>query len=447
MNNFLSVSLKPQLRSLVRRRKMRGASRLLLGLIVLIALVLRIAAYVDSPRPIEGAGLAADQAEMARNIVDRGKWFVANTKALDLLKARQLHEGKLVDPSSVDFSRVDRHPSYEKEIHQMPGLALILAGLWWTTGHQSYALVQWLQIVIDAGLVLVIYWIARRLTASTRMAMLSALLYAVWIAAIVVAKRPVLDTWATFFTIGCVGAFVWARDRPQNFWRLVPLGALAGVGIYFRPFVALLPLVLGLVAAPRPTWRRRLVWAAIPTCLALLILSPWTIRNYVEFHRFIPTRTGLGQAVFLGAGGSSSDEGAAKAVHRKERETQYGSPEYDDFLVRAAVRQIVDNPSYYGGLILYRMRLLLPCLLLGLVWRRWKIAGLILVGTAMTTIVPYLFIGDDTRFYLPAAFAYMILGAMAAAVVMSHLLRFSGFNPSAPAVTAPSRPSAARVAR
>jgi 4-amino-4-deoxy-L-arabinose transferase-like glycosyltransferase len=425
MNSFLSVSRKPRLRSFLRRRKIRCASRLLLALIVLLALVLRIAAYVDSPRPVEGAGLAADQAEMARNIVDRGKWFVVNTKALELVKARQSHEGKLVDPSSVDFSEADRHPSYEKEVQQMPGLAVILAGLWWTTGQQSYAVVQWLQILIDAGLVLVIYWIARRLTANTLVSMLSASLYAVWIAAIIVVKRPVLDTWATFFTIGCVGAFVWARDRPESLWRLVPLGALAGLGIYFRPLVALLPLVLGLVATPRPTWRRRLVWAVLPTGVALLVLSPWTIRNYVEFHRFIPTRTGLGQAVYLGAGGSSSDEGAAKAVQRKKPAAQYGSPEYDDFLVRAAVRQIVDNPRDYGGRILYRTRFLLPCLLVVLVWRRWKTAGLILIGAAMTTIVPYLLIGDDTRFYLPAAFAYMILGAMATAVVMLHLLRFS----------------------
>jgi 4-amino-4-deoxy-L-arabinose transferase-like glycosyltransferase len=405
-----------------------AAARVLLAAIVLLAFVLRLASYLDAPRPIEGAGLASDQAEMARNIVDHGKWFVTNTKALDLIEARQVKEGKLVNPSSLDFSQADRHPSYEKQIHQMPGLALILAGFWWTTGQESYAAVQWLQILIDTGLVLVIYWIALRLTASTRVSMLSALLYAVWIAAVVVAKRPVLDTWATFFTIACVGAFVWARERPQSLWRLVPLGTLAGLGIYFRPFVALLPLVLGLVAAPRPTWRRRLVWAALPTCVALVVLSPWTIRNYVEFHRFIPTRTGLGQAVYLGAGGTSTDEGATKAVRGKEPATRYGTPEYEDFLVRAAVRQIVDNPRDYGGRILYRTRLLLPCLLLVLVWRRWKTAGLILVGAAMTTIVPFLFIGDDTRFYLPAAFAYMILGAMATAVVLSHLLRFSRFR-------------------
>jgi 4-amino-4-deoxy-L-arabinose transferase-like glycosyltransferase len=406
--------------AMVHRTNLRGAA---VVAILLLAFLLRVAAYLNESKPVEGAGLAAEQAEMARNIVERGKWFVVNDTALAFVQQRQTQEGQLIDLSNLDLSGADRHASYRMEVQQMPGVALVLAGLWWITGHETYALIQWLQILLDTAMVLLIYWIARRLSSSVRIAMFAALLYAVWIGAIAVVARPVDDTWATTFTIGCVAAFVWARERPHNLWRLVPLGVLAGLGIYFRPFVALLPLLLGLIAAPRPSWRRRLVWAALPTGVALLVLSPWTIRNYYEFHRFIPTRTGLGQAVYLGAGGASRDEGAAKAVHRKDPAAQYGSPEYDDFLVRAAVRQIIDNPRYYGGRILHRTRFLLPCLLVVLVWRRWKTAGLILVVAATTTIVPYLFIGDDTRFYLPAAFAYFVLGSMATAVVLTQSRR------------------------
>jgi hypothetical protein len=406
--------------------KIATSQRAALVAIVILAFALRAGVYLQAPRPTEGAGLAAEQAEMARNAVDHGKWFVVNTKAFDLLKERQIREGRLVDPSRVDFSQADRTPSYRKEVQQMPGLAVVLTGLWWITGHETYALIQWLQILLDTGLVLLIYWTARELTSSIKIGMFAALLYAVWIGAIVVVKRPVPDTWATFFTIACVGAVVWARKRPNNLWRLVPLGTLAGLGIYFRPFVALLPFVLGLVATPQGGWRRRLTWAMLPTGLAVLLLSPWTVRNYYEFHRFIPTRTGIGQALFLGVGGASSDEGAAEAVHRKDPGARYGTPEYDESLFRAATRQIRDDPSYYLGLILRRARFLLPCLLVFLVWRRWKSAGLILVGAAISTVVPYLFIGDDTRFYLPAIFAYLILGAMATAVVLSHLRRFSG---------------------
>ena len=431
------------------RRVPRRSRRLwvVLGAILLLAFGLRVTAYVENPKPVDGAGLAAGQAEMARNIIHRGRWFVVNTKAFDLIKQRQIEEQRLVDPADVDYVNVDRHPSYVHEVQQMPGLSVVLAGLWWVTGRETYSVLQWLQILIDTAMVLLIYWIAIRLTSNTFVAVLSALLYAIWIGAIIVAKRPVLDTWAGFFIIACVAAFIWARERPQNLWRLAPLGVVAGLAIYFRPFIGLLPIVLGLLATPGKSWRRRAIWMALPTGVALLLLAPWTVRNYYEFHRFIPTRTGLGQAVYEGVGGASSDEGSAETVHRKNPDTLYGSPEYDDFLVRAAVRQIIDNPSYYGGLILHRVRLLLPCLLVFLVWRRWKTAGVILVGAAMTTILPYLFIGDDTRFYLPAAFAYLILGAMATAVVMSHLRRFGRFKPSAPVVTVASDPSGVRAAR
>jgi 4-amino-4-deoxy-L-arabinose transferase-like glycosyltransferase len=392
---------------------------------LLLAFALRSASFVEDRRPIEGAGLAAEQAEMARNIVDHGKWFVVNSKALDLVSNEQNEQGRLIDTSRFDFASVDRSGT-SPDVQQMPGISVVLAGLWWTTGRETYSVLQWLQILIDTALVLLIYWIGMTLTSRPAVGMLAALLYAVWPGAIIVAKRPVLDTWACFFAVACAGAFVWARERPTGLWRLVPLGVLTGLGIYFRPFIVLLPVVLALAATPGRGWRRRAIWLAVPTGVALLLLAPWTVRNYYEFHRFIPTRTGIGQAVYEGVGGAFTDEHAAKTVRRQHPGAQYGTPEYDDFLVSAAARAIIDHPKEYLRLVLHRARFLVPCLLVFLVWRRWKTAGLILVGAAASTIVPYLFIGDDTRFYLPAVFAYLILGAMATAVVTSHLLRFSG---------------------
>jgi len=386
---------------------------LALGVIIALAFALRVGAYLESPRPVDGAGLAATQAEMARNIVDRGKWFVVNPKATKLLNRRQTELTRLVDPKELDLARLDRSTPTEPEIAQMPGVALVLAALWWPTGNETYAPLQWLQLLIDTVMVLLIYWIGIRLTRNIHVSLLAALLYAIWPAAIVVDRRPVLDTWAIFFTIGCVAAFVRARERPSSRWRLISLGLITGAGIYFRPFVLFLPIALALVATPGGGWRRRLLWMAAPTAVALLVLAPWTIRNYYEFHRFIPTRTGLGQAVFEGAGLASSDENAAKYVRSHANKAAYGSPKYDSFLLRSAVRDIVHHPGRYLGTTAHRARFLLPCLLVLLVWRRWRSNALVPVAAAVATIVPYLLIGDDTRFYLPAAFAYCILLAMA----------------------------------
>jgi dolichyl-phosphate-mannose-protein mannosyltransferase len=399
-----------------------GRTGLMLGVIAALAFGLRVGAYVASPRPVEGAGLAAAQGEMARNIVDHGKWFVINPRAAKLLTRRQAELNRLVDPKELNLGRLDRSTRTEPEIDQMPGLAPVLAALWWPTANETYAPLQWLQVLVDTVMVLLIYWIGIRLTRNVHLSLLAALLYAIWPGSIVMDRRPVLDTWAIFFTIGCVAAFLWARERPSSRWRLISLGVLTGVGMYFRPFVLFLPIALAAVATPGGGWKRRLLWIATPTAVALLILAPWTVRNYYEFHRFIPTRTGLGQAVFQGAGLAHGDENSEKYVRGHAKDTPYGSPKYDDVLLGAAARDIADHPGPYVRKVLHRARFLLPCLLVILVWRRWRTNALVPVAVAMATIVPYLLIGDDTRFYLPAAFAYCILIAMAA-VQIAMLLR------------------------
>jgi 4-amino-4-deoxy-L-arabinose transferase-like glycosyltransferase len=389
--------------------------------VVAIGFTARAVFFSSATHPLQGAGLAAEQGEIARNIVDHGRWFVVNPQAFDLLKAQQAKRHALVDPADIDFARVDRTTKATPEVDQMPGVAVLLAGLWAITGTKTYASLQWLQIVLDTLLVLVVYWIARKLTRKESVALLAGALYAVWPGAIVMDSRPMLDTWAAFFTIACLAVFVWTRERTATVRRLVPLGIVAGIGIYFRPFIMFMPLVLAFAAAPGG-WRERLRWAVVPTVVALLVLAPWTARNYVEFHRFIATRTGLGQAVFEGSGQAATDTGAKSYVHQHGKAAQYGSPAYDDFLLGGALKAIEADPVTYLRKVAWRSRYLLPCLLILLVWRRWQFGARLLVGAAAAVILPYLLVGDDTRYYLPVAPAYLILLAMAVSIGAARFL-------------------------
>lgn len=414
-------------------RALRGAavrrwSVAALVLIVAVALALRVVAYEKTPRSYDGAGLAAEQGEMARNALDHGKWFALNVQAFNLLKARQAKENRLVDLSRVDFSVVDREARPTPVVDQMPGVAVVLTGLWWVSGNKSYAQIQWLQILLDSVLTIVVFWIAFKLTRRRSIGLIAAAGYAVSPWGIHFTILPVLDTWAVYFTVLCVAAFVWARDRPESRRRLILLGVVTGIGIYFRPFVVLLPVALAAVAAPAG-WRRKLAWAAIPTAVALAILAPWTIRNYYDFHRFIPTRTGLGQALFEGNSQAATDEESQAYVRQQKTGAGYGTPGYDQTLLHGATRSILDHPGTYLRRVGGRSWLLLPCLLALFAWRRWRTEALVLVAAAAATIVPYLFIGSDRRFDLPAVFAYLTLGAMAIYVVCVRLLKIA--RPSA----------------
>jgi 4-amino-4-deoxy-L-arabinose transferase-like glycosyltransferase len=410
---------------------------LVVSAIVLLAFGLRVGSYLEAPRPIDGGGLVAEQGELARNIVDHGKWFTANRKAVHAINQRQNREGQLINPSEFDYSSFDSNASYTPEIQQMPGVGVVLAGLWWIGGTKTYSSIQWLQIVIDTSLVLLIYWIALRFGLRREPAAVAALLYAIWPASIVVSKRPMLDTWAIFFTIWCLAVFVLARESGRARRWLALLGLLTGIGIYFRPFLFFLPIALGLLAAPGGGWRRRLTWAAVPSLVALCVLAPWTIRNYAEFHRFIPTRAGLGYALYLGIGEAPTDAAATKVVQKHKPGVTGLAPESDGFLLRQSFDAIKSDPEGYFRLIAPRLRLLLPCLLVIVLWRRWKVEGLMLLGVALATIVPYIPIGGDTRFYLPAAFAYLILLTMVAVVVGSAL---RGWFISSESPRMPSRP-------
>jgi 4-amino-4-deoxy-L-arabinose transferase-like glycosyltransferase len=89
-----------------------------------------------------------------------------------------------------------------------------------------------------------------------------------------------------------VALFLWllAEDIIRPSWiSAAAMGLTVGLGTLFRPNVA----ALGLVAVAgswlaRPTGRRRPEIALIPLC-AFLVISPWLIRNYEVFGRFLFT--------------------------------------------------------------------------------------------------------------------------------------------------------------
>jgi hypothetical protein len=79
-------------------------------------------------------------------------------------------------------------------------------------------------------------------------------------------------------------------------------GVLWGLGLMTNPALGLLlPLLLGWAAfcgrgESRMRWKR----AALAVGVAILCCVPWTIRNYVAFHRFIPVRSNLPFELWLG---------------------------------------------------------------------------------------------------------------------------------------------------
>src|SRR5271163_3028017 len=104
-------------------------------------------------------------------------------------------------------------------------------------------------------------------------------------------------------------------------------GILWGLALMTNPSLGLLlPLLLGW-AAFRGRGESRLRWkrAGLAAGLAIVCCLPWTIRNYVSFHRFIPVRSNLPFELWLGNNDIFDEHarGGRKSITRTEEARRY----------------------------------------------------------------------------------------------------------------------------
>jgi 4-amino-4-deoxy-L-arabinose transferase-like glycosyltransferase len=451
---------------------------------VAVAFVLRLGFFLGDPNPAQNAGLTAAHGEIAHNIAAHGQWFVAN-RAPQSEALPVAIDGHLADRSELAHPAADRNPSFEPEVIEMPGLAVLLAAAWAVTGDEDYGYVQVLQVVIDSLMTLLVFWIALRLFDRPRAALIAAGLYAVFPPIAALSIVPHLDTWAGSLTLGITALFLKSRDDRR--W-LIALGVLTGIGIYFRPGVAILPLALAAASLPTLGWRRSIVAGGVPFAIAMLLMAPWTVRNAVEYDRFIPNRIAAGQSLWEGFGeienpfGARLDDVATERQVRAERpDLAYGTPEYDAYLQDKAVEAIKSDPGFYARLMAHRvvhttvllrnsnwayelespfetmdrtgesilgyvtgrpfdalrslavgwlepLLFLIAILTAALTWRRYWRQSLVLASVVVATLAPYIVLHVEPRFALPASFAYIILAALGADLVLSR--RFSWSQPT-----------------
>jgi hypothetical protein len=93
---------------------------------------------------------------------------------------------------------------------------------------------------------------------------------------------------ALFWPMGLAAAWYFScavapeADRPAA--RMFAVGLLAGAAVLVRPAM----LVFLLLAAAWLLWRRRTVGLTVVlACGAMLVVLPWTARNYTRFHRVV----------------------------------------------------------------------------------------------------------------------------------------------------------------
>jgi hypothetical protein len=97
--------------------------------------------------------------------------------------------------------------------------------------------------------------------------------------------------------LGVIALFLWAPKTLESAWSWFALGIYSGLLVLLQPALLTVVLAYGAwLACSRAQSRRPLVALAG----LFLVLSPWTIRNYATFGRFIPLRDNFGLELWLG---------------------------------------------------------------------------------------------------------------------------------------------------
>ena len=218
-------------------------------------------------------------------------------------------------------------------------------------------------------------------------------------------------------------------------------GVLAGLAVLTRPAM----LFFLLIAAVALVARRRLALVAMLAAGSLLIVAPWTLRNFREYHRFVLVASEGGLTFWTGNHPLSPGEGdmaANPAIKRESQRLRAEHPslteeEMEPIYYREAFAAIGRNPVWWSGLLIrklfyavvplgpsytlhswrYRVASTVPYLLIlptgvaGLVqaWRRGHTPRALLWLMASALLVAIVFLPQE-RFRIPAIDPALIVG-------------------------------------
>ena len=276
-----------------------------------------------------------------------------------------------------------------------PGL---LAGIFRIFGQRSVlaaATILIVQAILSSLTCVPLYAIAKR-TFDERSAVWSTWAWALFPYEVVL---PGLFVWETCLSgfLAVSLCYLSTSEYADERWGGIWAGVLWGIAALTN--AALLSLMPVFLFSGYRERRMRCKGVATVVLVAVVVICPWTVRNWAVFRTLVPLRSNFGEELWKGnhPGGLGRIEygiGPADNVAQRERYQQLGEIAYVRQRRWEALQFIRQSPIRYARLVLYRVeywwfaqgegapififyRLLSVLSLTGmaLAWRRWRVAG------------------------------------------------------------------------
>ena len=242
-----------------------------------------------------------------------------------------------------------------------PGYSVLLAGIFKTVGESDTA-IQFLQILLDALSVVLIFLIALKLVPFG--------------AAVLCGFLAAISPQFAYFSVVLLPdslvvppilLAIWFLIRGRNF---AIAGALIGLSCLLRANALLLPFFIALLIPLFVQRGKRLPAAAALVGGALLVIAPVTIKNAIVFRSFIPLSLGAGQTFLEGIADYDEEKrfnipNTDLGLMRQEAEW-YGNPEYalllfgrdgverDRMRIERGLDVVRDHPFWYARVVAQR---------------------------------------------------------------------------------------------
>jgi 4-amino-4-deoxy-L-arabinose transferase-like glycosyltransferase len=179
----------------------------------------------------------------------------------------------------------------------------LLAGIFKLAGAYSN-LSLWLAVelnVVVSGLTAVLLYHLGRRSFGMSTGVLAAWIWAIWLYPVVVSIRLWESSLSALLLMFGLLLLLKLSDRQRaSQWLL--FGGLAGfAALTNTTFMSLFPLFwswLWIAYRRRGVSCGNVLWSSVAACV--LVLVPWTVRNYNTFHRLMPLRDNLGLELWIG---------------------------------------------------------------------------------------------------------------------------------------------------
>ena len=227
--------------------------------------------------------------------------------------------------------------------YRPPLYPVFLSGIYYLFGN-GYWPIRIAQIILDSLSCIMVYILGRRIF-NPKVGILASLIYAFYPFFIYYTGFELTETMFIFLIVLVMLYLVKAVEKPhpKNF---VLAGILVGLSSLCRPtmlaffFVASVGIAVTLKAKGLVAVRN----IGILFLFFVITIAPWTIRNHLVFHRFIPI-TAVGGRV-LWEGNNPKSMGGPCQYWPEEIE-ELSEIEQDRYLARAAINLIKHNPARF----------------------------------------------------------------------------------------------------